>query len=262
VLVPKEQAVAAVGDLVEDGGQLNPGETVMTITKTKLAIALAAMALLAPAAAFATHSFSDVPDGQFYTEAVEWAKTNGMTTGCGDGTTFCTNDPVTRAENITFAKRYDDFVVQPALTALTSDIATKADDDHNHDVSYSTLDHNHDDRYVVGEALDGGQLVLAGAVSKPGSDWVATVGDLPAGITVDASNGGVGDFSVAVLGVDGSGGPGAIRAIVTPNAGAPTVCYQAGSGAGPTALSATIKCALVDGSAVDVGFNFMLFLES
>jgi len=85
-----------------------------------------ALALLAPATAFATHSFTDVPDGQFYTEAVEWAKANGMTTGCGDRTAFCTNDPVTRAENITFAKRYDDFVVQPALTTLSDSAAANS----------------------------------------------------------------------------------------------------------------------------------------
>jgi len=97
-----------------------------TITKVRLAVVILAIALLAPATAFATHSFTDTPDGKFYTDAVAWTKANGITTDCGDGTTFCTNDPVTRGENITFAKRYDDFVVQPALTTLSAGAAANA----------------------------------------------------------------------------------------------------------------------------------------
>lgn len=63
------------------------------------------------------HPFTDVPDGRFYSEAVDWAFNNGITTGTS-ATTFEPDSTVTRGENITFAKRYDDFVVQPALAAL------------------------------------------------------------------------------------------------------------------------------------------------
>ena len=45
-----------------------------------------------------------------------------MTTGCNGGTAFCPEDPVTRGENITFAKRYDDLVVQPAVRRTTDDL--------------------------------------------------------------------------------------------------------------------------------------------
>lgn len=97
--------------------------------KSFLRTSLAAMLLVAVVSsgvALATDSFSDVPDGQFYTEAVAWAKANGMTTGSPAGSdTFKPLDGVTRGENITFAKRYDDFVVQPAL----DDRYTKAEVD-------------------------------------------------------------------------------------------------------------------------------------
>ncbi len=89
-----------------------------TITKIKLAIATTAMALLVPATAFATHSWPDVDDGRFYADAVAWAKANGMTTGCDGGANFCPERNVTRGENITFAKRYDDLVVQPKFTTI------------------------------------------------------------------------------------------------------------------------------------------------
>ena len=99
-----------------------------TITKLRLAIAILVVAVLAPATALAVHSWPDVPDDKFYAEAVAWAKANGMTVGCNGGTGFCPDNPVTRGENITFAKRYDDLVVQPALTTLTGDVATNTAD--------------------------------------------------------------------------------------------------------------------------------------
>ena len=234
----------------------------ITLTMSKLAIAVLAVVMLVPATAMATHVFTDVPDDKFYAAPVEWAFDNDITTG-KTPTSFAPDDNVTRGESVTFLKRYEDNIVAPAdaelqdqidaleaNTASTSDLADKAD-----------ADHSHDDRYVVGEALDGGQLVLAGQVNPGGGDPTVDVGNLPPGITVEASNPNVGTFSVSVRGVDGSGGTDAIRAIVTPTAGQPTVCYQGGSGAGPEALSATIKCALVDGTAVDIGFNFMLSLQ-
>lgn len=92
----------------------------IVVTKTKLAIAVLAMALLVPTTAMAVDSWSDTPDGAFFHDAVTWAKDNGMTVGCDGGTNFCPNRGVTRGENITFAKRYDDLVVQPALEALTT----------------------------------------------------------------------------------------------------------------------------------------------
>jgi len=88
-----------------------------TLTKTKLAAVIVAIVALLPATAYATHNFSDVPDGLWFTDSVEWAKTNGITTGVTP-TEFKPTNTVTRAESVTFAHRYDTNVVQPALAAI------------------------------------------------------------------------------------------------------------------------------------------------
>jgi hypothetical protein len=95
----------------------------ITIRKLHLAIAVLAIAVLAPATtAVAFHVFDDVPDDRFYSDAVEWAFDNDITTGTS-ATTFEPDTGVTRGQNVTFAKRYDDNIVQPALTTHTADIA-------------------------------------------------------------------------------------------------------------------------------------------
>lgn len=48
--------------------------------------------------------FSDVPDGQWYTEAVSWAAANGVVTGYPDGT-FLPDRPVTRQETAAILAR-------------------------------------------------------------------------------------------------------------------------------------------------------------
>lgn len=89
----------------------------ITISKFKLALAVFAVALIAPATALASHVFDDVPDGAFYADPVEWAYDNGITTGKSP-TQFAPLDAVTRGESVTFLKRYDANIVQPALEAL------------------------------------------------------------------------------------------------------------------------------------------------
>ena len=104
----------------------------MFVSKAKLMMAVLVVALVVPATAFAAHSWPDVPDDKFYTESVAWAKANGMTTGCDGGTNFCPERGVTRGENITYAKRYDDIVAQPAfLTLGAAADAAQADADAN-----------------------------------------------------------------------------------------------------------------------------------
>jgi hypothetical protein len=84
---------------------------------------LAVVAVLLPVAALADQSWTDAPDGNFYSDALEWATVNGMTQGCDGGTNFCPDRGATRAESITFAQRYDDLVVQPALDDIRAEIA-------------------------------------------------------------------------------------------------------------------------------------------
>lgn len=49
-------------------------------------------------------SFTDVADGQWYTDGVLWATENGITNGCGDGT-FQPNQKITRQEFAVFLYR-------------------------------------------------------------------------------------------------------------------------------------------------------------
>lgn len=105
-----------------------------TISKTKLAIAITAVVMLIPATALATHVFDDVPDDKFFAAPVEWAFDNGITTGTS-ATTFHPERSVTRGESVTFLKRYNDNIVEPADEALqdgidanATDIATNASD--------------------------------------------------------------------------------------------------------------------------------------
>ncbi len=94
------------------------------ITKLRFGALLAALALIIPSTAWATHVFTDVNDGAFYAAPAEWAKTNNITTGSPAGSsTFKPLDPVTRGESVTFLKRYHDNVVDPAFTATTAAIA-------------------------------------------------------------------------------------------------------------------------------------------
>ncbi len=49
----------------------------------------------------------DVPDGQWYTDAIRWAQAEGILTGYGDGR-FGPNDPLTRQDLVTILWRYAD----------------------------------------------------------------------------------------------------------------------------------------------------------
>ena len=77
-----------------------------------------AVAVLVPSVVLA---FSDVPAGKYYTAAVSWAADNGITTGTS-ATTFSPDASVTRAQNVTFAYRYDQNIVQPALEDIDTAI--------------------------------------------------------------------------------------------------------------------------------------------
>lgn len=50
-------------------------------------------------------AFTDVPAGEWYTNAVLWAQGNGIVSGYGDGT-FCPNREITRQEMISLLYRY------------------------------------------------------------------------------------------------------------------------------------------------------------
>ena len=97
------------------------------ITKTKLALGILAMVLVGATVAAASDGvFTDNPSGTYYHDPVEWAYDNGITTGTS-ATTFSPMDPVTRGQNVTFAYRYDQNIVQPALEDIEASIANLPD---------------------------------------------------------------------------------------------------------------------------------------
>ena len=91
------------------------------LMRGRLLAGFVAVAVLVPSVVLATHTFSDVPDGTYYTAAVSWAADNGITTGTS-ATTFSPDASVTRAQNVTFAYRYDQNIVQPALDDIDTAI--------------------------------------------------------------------------------------------------------------------------------------------
>ena len=82
--------------------------------RLRLVVAVVGLVGLGASVAFASNTFTDVDEGRYYTDAVGWAADNGVTTGTS-ATTFSPENAVTRAQNVTFAYRYDQNVVQPAL---------------------------------------------------------------------------------------------------------------------------------------------------
>ena len=51
-------------------------------------------------------AFTDVADGQWYTEAIRWAASKGIVTGYDDGTAFGPTDVITREQLATMLYRY------------------------------------------------------------------------------------------------------------------------------------------------------------
>ena len=83
---------------------------------------LFALSVAVPATALATHTFADVSDENVHAPGIEWVAESGVTAGCGDGTTYCPEDPVTRAQMATFMHRLSGNAdgVEPSVAAASS----------------------------------------------------------------------------------------------------------------------------------------------
>ena len=102
---------------------------------------------------------------------------------CDGGTNFCPGRGVSRGENITFAKRYDDLVVQPAFDGI------QADTDANSaasDAAQATADGAQTTADVLGDRVD------AFGRSVPLLQWsnwaTGPVGNGPSGVAFDGTN--------------------------------------------------------------------------
>ena len=82
-------------------------------SRLAVGVVAAAVALTAAAVALAQGigTFRDVPDNHYARDAVQWASQNSITYGCRDGTYFCPERTVNRAESVTFLHRYNNNVI-------------------------------------------------------------------------------------------------------------------------------------------------------
>ena len=101
----------------------------VTISKRGAVMIALALALVIPGVAGATHVFDDVADGSTHAPGIEWVAGAGVTTGCGDGSVYCPDDPVTRAQMGTFMYRLSGNAsgVSPSVNADTLDGLDAAD---------------------------------------------------------------------------------------------------------------------------------------
>lgn len=93
----------------------------ITISKRAALIIALALLLVIPGVAVADHIFTDVGHADTHTPGIEWVADAGVTAGCGDGTAYCPNDNVTRAQMGTFMCRLSgNCGVAPSVNAATA----------------------------------------------------------------------------------------------------------------------------------------------
>ena len=100
--------------------------------RTTLAIAavtavVASLAIVGTVAAQPGQRFLDVPRTHYAYDSIEWAVTNGITYGCGDGRNFCPEQTLTRAHMVTFLKRYHDKFHGTSATDTSDDSDDSSD---------------------------------------------------------------------------------------------------------------------------------------
>ena len=105
--------------------------TAVAISAT--AVAVVSTAIVGTVAAQTGRLFDDVPRGHYAHDAIEWAVENEITRGCGAGFNFCPDGTLTRAEIVTFMKRYHDQF--HGTTADDSDDSDDSDDPEEYIVS-------------------------------------------------------------------------------------------------------------------------------
>jgi hypothetical protein len=101
-----------------------------TFRSLGLVVAIAGAVVMAAAvAAVAADRFGDVAAGHPHGDGIGFAVESGVTAGCGDGSNYCPNDPVTRAQMGTFLHRLSGHAagVAPSVDAATVQGRTAAD---------------------------------------------------------------------------------------------------------------------------------------
>jgi len=70
-----------------------------------LAVIVTLAAMLVPVGAWASHRFNDVADSNPFHDDISWLANAEVTVGCGDGSSFCPEDAVTREQVAAFMRR-------------------------------------------------------------------------------------------------------------------------------------------------------------
>ncbi len=138
-----------------------------------LLIVAAFVLFLVPVAAIAAgQTFTDVPPDDWGFHDVEWLAANGLTNGCGDGTTFCPDDPVSRREMAAFTHRLAIEGVVDAATAMDADkldgkdSTAFASSSHDHDADYLAIGGKADDADLL-DGNDSTAFVLQSDLAMP-----------------------------------------------------------------------------------------------
>ena len=106
--VPSHSAPCSQSTAPRRGGKPGGRRWIKAAAIGAAAVALVSSAVVGTVAAQTLQLFDDVPRGHYAHDAVQWAVENGITEGCGDGRNFCPEQPLDRANMVTFLKRYHD----------------------------------------------------------------------------------------------------------------------------------------------------------
>jgi hypothetical protein len=138
-------------------------------------VAAVTAAVVAPAAAWATHTFTDVPASHVFHEDIDWIKEAGVTIGCNppSNTQYCPDDAVTRGQMSAFMRRLATNQVVDAGQLQGEGIGAFA-----HDLSW----HEADVSVLVGQDLEGvgqvacpaGKHAISGGSLENSSSFVLT----------------------------------------------------------------------------------------
>ena len=106
----------------------------MAVRRLRLVVAVVGLVGLGATAGFASTTFTDVEEGRYYTDAVQWAADNGVTTGTS-ATTF-SPESGDCAQNVTFAS-----AMTKTWSSLRSTTSTTASMDWRRWMSCRVLQH-------------------------------------------------------------------------------------------------------------------------
>lgn len=142
-------------------------------------IAVAVGMLVLPAAAWAGHQFTDVPDSNIFHDDIDWLASEGVTRGCNppENTKFCPEGNVTREQMAAFLHRMDteDVFVTPTEADLDSHFAVvKADGTTTAKDNLSSSARNATGDYTLTFAADVSDCSWTGTIGDRGTSPVTT----------------------------------------------------------------------------------------